>query len=236
MISRSSDFGGSPRTTHPGVRLALIVCAAVGVYACDAAAVTEPMGGTWGRVLPVVDVTPGVVTLCQVGIAAAYQVRVGVMGAARTAKPVTLGDGHARGEQLTAELQHELRACSATAWPSERVLYLIWKDPWMAVACDTYIARTLACVGWHVTIPAGGWSGAARYPVIPDINAAAQTVDRVLLSSEPFMFRPPHVAELQSQLGVPIDLIDGEMTSWYGSRAIPGLAYLRNFRAAHLAA
>ena len=115
------------------------------------------------------------------------------------------------------------------------MLYLIWKDPWMAVACDTYIARTLACVGWHVTIPPGGWSGATRYPVIPDINAAAQTVDRVLLSSEPFMFRPPHVAELQSQLGVPIDLIDGEMTSWYGSRAIPGLAYLRDFRAARLA-
>jgi len=86
-----------------------------------------------------------------------------------------------------------------------------------------------------VTIGLGGWSGAARYPVVPDITIAAQTVDRVLLSSEPFMFRQPHVAELQSQLGVPINLIDGEMTSWYGSRAIPGLAYLRNFRAAHLA-
>jgi len=144
-------------------------------------------------------------------------------------------DVRARAEQLVEELQRELTACRATAWPDERVLYLIWKDPWMAVASDTYIARTLACVGWHVTIPPGGWSGAARYPVIPDISEAAQTVARVLLSSEPFMFRPPHVAELKSQLGVPIDLIDGEMTSWYGSRAIPGLTYLRNFRAAHLA-
>jgi hypothetical protein len=144
-------------------------------------------------------------------------------------------DVHARAEHLVEELQRELAACRATAWPDERVLYLIWKDPWMAVASDTYIARALACVSWHVTIPPGGWSGAARYPVIPDISAAAQTVARVLLSSEPFMFRPPHVAELQSQLGVPIDLIDGEMTSWYGSRAIPGLTYLRNFRAARLA-
>ncbi len=144
-------------------------------------------------------------------------------------------DVQARVEQLVEELQHELSACRATAWPSERVLYLIWKDPWMAVASDTYIARTLACVGWRVTIPPGGWSGAARYPVVPDVTTAAQTVDRVLLSSEPFMFRQSHVAELQSQLGVQTDLIDGEMTSWYGSRAIPGLAYLRNFRAAHLA-
>ncbi len=119
--------------------------------------------------------------------------------------------------------------------PIERALYLIWKDPWMAVASDTYIARTLACVGWHVTLPAGGWSGAARYPTLPDIAAEAQNVDRVLLSSEPFMFRSTHVAELHGQLHVPTDLIDGEMTSWYGSRAIRGLAYLRDFRAARLA-
>ena len=141
---------------------------------------------------------------------------------------------HERAQKLAAELQHQLDACRATAWPAERVLYLIWKDPWMAVASDTYIARTLACVGWHVTIPPGGWSGAARYPVIPDIPAAVQEVDRVLLSSEPFMFRESHVADLSLQLNVPTDLIDGEMTSWYGSRAIRGLAYLRTFRAAHL--
>ncbi len=141
----------------------------------------------------------------------------------------------ARAEQLTAELQRELAACHATAWPAERVLYLIWKDPWMAVASDTYIARTLACVGWNVTIAPGGWSGAARYPVIPDIQTATHNVDRVLLSSEPFMFRQRHVAELHDQLSVPIDLIDGEMTSWYGSRAIRGLAYLRDFRAARSA-
>ena len=144
-------------------------------------------------------------------------------------------DVHVRAEQLAAQLQHELDACRATAWPTETVLYLIWKHPWMAVASDTYIARTLACVGWCVPIPPGGWSGAARYPVIADVGAAARSVDRVLLSSEPFMFRQSHVVELRGQLSVPTTLIDGEMTSWYGSRAIRGLAYLHNFRAAHLA-
>jgi ABC-type Fe3+-hydroxamate transport system substrate-binding protein len=144
-------------------------------------------------------------------------------------------DVHARAEQLAAELQRELDTCRATVWPPERVLYFIWKDPWMAVASDTYIARTLSCVGWRVTIPPGGWSGAARYPVIPNVGAAARNVDRVLLSSEPFMFRQSHVVELRGQLNVPTDLIDGEMTSWYGSRAIRGLAYLRTFRAARLA-
>ncbi|HVE89823.1 MAG TPA: helical backbone metal receptor [Burkholderiaceae bacterium] len=137
---------------------------------------------------------------------------------------------HAFAKQLAAQLQRELDACYATAWPAESVLYLIWKDPWMTVASDTYIARTLACVGWNVTIAPGGWAGAARYPVISDIAAAASHVDRVLLSSEPFMFRDSHVAELKHQLNVAPDLIDGEMTSWYGSRAIRGLSYLRDFR------
>lgn len=137
-----------------------------------------------------------------------------------------------RARRLSAELQRELDACRANQPPHERVLYLIWKDPWMTVASDTYIARTLACVGWRVTIERGGWSGAARYPVVPDIRVAARDVDRVLLSSEPFMFRQRHVGELQSRIDLPIDLIDGEMTSWYGSRAIRGLAYLRRFRAA----
>ena len=139
-------------------------------------------------------------------------------------------DVQARAEQLVAELQVELDTCRAVAWPVERVLYLIWKDPWMAVASDTYIARSLAKVGWRVTLPAGGWSGAARYPTVPDIRTAALGVERVLLSSEPFMFRRQHVTELKDQLDVPVDLIDGEMTSWYGSRAIRGLRYLRTVR------
>ncbi len=136
-----------------------------------------------------------------------------------------------RAEQLTAALRRELDECRAIEWPPETVLYLIWKNPWMTVASDTYIARTLACVGWQATRAPGGWAGAARYPKVPDLETAARQVDRVLLSSEPFMFRESHVAELQQQLAMPVSLIDGEMTSWYGSRAIRGLAYLRQFRA-----
>ncbi|MGZ3253032.1 MAG: cobalamin-binding protein, partial [Burkholderiaceae bacterium] len=31
---------------------------------------------------------------------------------------------------------------------------------------------------------------------------------------------------LEKQIGKPVRLVDGEMLSWYGSRAIPGLHYL----------
>ena len=54
----------------------------------------------------------------------------------------------------------------------------------------------------------------------------------VLLSSEPYHFRAHHLAEAETALpGVEVALIDGEMTSWYGSRAIPGLRYLAEYAA-----
>jgi len=136
-------------------------------------------------------------------------------------------------EALCTRLQHELDECRAIDWPRERVLYLIWRDPWMTIAADTYIARTLALVGWDVLHGPGGECGAARYPTIPDLDFAIAEVDRILLSSEPFMFRLPQVAELRARFpDKSVELIDGEITSWYGSRAIQGLKHLREQRTA----
>lgn len=133
-------------------------------------------------------------------------------------------------EMLCDRLRIELESCAHGVWSRETVLYLIWKDPWMTVASDTYIARTLACVGWIVERPAGGRVGAARYPTI-DLQAEVARVDRVLLSTEPYMFRETHVAALRRQFPQrQIELIDGEMTSWYGVRAIEGLAQLQRLR------
>jgi hypothetical protein len=99
----------------------------------------------------------------------------------------------------------------------------------MTVSRDTYISRMLALVNWE-TVPAGG---AERYPAIELDGAALDEANAVLLSSEPFMFREKHLAEMRALpalRGKKVALIDGEMTSWYGSRAIKGLAYLRRFR------
>ena len=112
---------------------------------------------------------------------------------------------------------------------SERVLYVIWKNPWMTISRDTYIARTLAAVGWN-QIEA---HSDARYPEV-DIESLLGSVDRVLLSSEPYAFRPRDVAEIESMATggsrPAVSLIDGEMTSWYGSRAIAGMKYLAQLR------
>jgi len=76
-----------------------------------------------------------------------------------------------------------------------------------------------------------GWSvpdlGEVRYPAFgwsPELIAG---IDGVLLSSEPYRFTEAHVDALEKQIGKPVLLVDGEMMSWYGSRSLQGLAYLR---------
>jgi ABC-type Fe3+-hydroxamate transport system substrate-binding protein len=138
-----------------------------------------------------------------------------------------------RADRLTVELKSELATCQATRWPGRQVLYLIWRDPWMTVARDTYISRMLAQVGWQ-TWPAvdGGPCGAARYPVVmPDAPWLAD-VELVLLSSEPYRFDAAHLDEAHRLVpGAQAQLVDGELLSWYGPRAAAGLAYLRRLAA-----
>jgi hypothetical protein len=51
------------------------------------------------------------------------------------------------------------------------------------------------------------------------------------LSSEPYPFREKHRRQLLDELpGVRAALIDGELVSWYGTRALHGLPYLRRLR------
>lgn len=129
-------------------------------------------------------------------------------------------------ERLCARLAEALADVAiAGRGPVRRVLYLIWRGPWMTVSRDTYISRTLARFNW-LTEPV---SSAVRYPVI-DLAEAGAGVDEILLSSEPYPFRANHVDEIKRACpGVPVRLIDGEMTSWYGSRALAGLRYLARF-------
>ena len=139
-----------------------------------------------------------------------------------------------RAAALTRALQHELALTQPDARPAQAVLYLIWREPWMTVARDTYISRMLARVGWH-TLPdvPGGASGAARYPVLHGDEPWLPDVQQVLLSSEPYRFDVQHVEEACRLCpNARVRLVDGELLSWYGARAVSGLRYLREIAAA----
>ena len=126
-------------------------------------------------------------------------------------------------ERLCSEFQAEYDKATAKPYPRRKVLYLIWKKPWMTVSRDTYISRTLSLFGLQ-TFPV---ESDARYPEIESISGLG--IDEVLLPTEPYPFRARDVAGVAKQAGKPARQIDGEMTSWYGSRAIRGLAYLAGF-------
>ena len=128
-------------------------------------------------------------------------------------------------EALCARFEEAYAAVSSHAFAARNVLYLIWKDPWMTVSPDTYISRTLALFGMR-TLPAAAQE---RYPKLSDLRV--QGIDAVLLSTEPYRFGEHHRKEVEALTGRPVHLVDGEMTSWYGPRAIAGLVYLKDFAA-----
>lgn len=128
-------------------------------------------------------------------------------------------------EALCARFESAYASVVKKTFQEKRVLYLIWKDPWMTVSRDTYVSRALALFGLQ-TLPK---SAGARYPKISLEEPWLQDVGVVLLSSEPYRFQERHLDEIKNTLKKPARLIDGEMTSWYGPRAIAGLGYLADF-------
>jgi hypothetical protein len=140
-------------------------------------------------------------------------------------------DREKEAQHLAAMLEARLREAASRAFAAQNVLYLIWREPWMTVARDTYISAMLRLVNWH-TLPdvQGGSAGAARYPAFDFCRSPwLAGVDRILLSSEPYRFTQAHCDALKRDprvAGKRIELIDGEMVSWYGVRAVEGIAYL----------
>jgi ABC-type Fe3+-hydroxamate transport system substrate-binding protein len=135
----------------------------------------------------------------------------------------------ARAEELCGQFQAEFDATLAMPQRApHRVLYCIWQDPWMTVSRATYIAQMLALIGWQQWEDEGG---TARYPVFQWTPALLAQIDEVLLSTEPYRFTQAHADALERQTGKTVTLVDGEMLSWYGSRAIQGLRALRGLAA-----
>jgi ABC-type Fe3+-hydroxamate transport system substrate-binding protein len=121
------------------------------------------------------------------------------------------------------EMMRQIAQGFAMLAPPQRrtVVYLIWKDPYMAAGTDTFISDMLAHCGLDNAI------AAARYPELDIAQLVELNPEVVLLSSEPYPFRQHHVHALQRLLPkARIMLVDGELFSWYGSRLLQTPAYL----------
>lgn len=130
-----------------------------------------------------------------------------------------------KSNQLTAEISASFRELESSLSSNQKrlkVLYLIWKDPYLAAAKNTFIDDMLARCGFENFL-----SEETRYPEwVPDLMKAP---DCIFLSSEPYPFKEKHIQELQEMYpDTNIILVDGEMFSWYGSRLRHAPAYFKN--------
>jgi len=74
--------------------------------------------------------------------------------------------------------------------------------------------------------------GAERYPEVTLHELRELQPEVVLLSSEPYPFSEKHVDEIRSAVpDAVIQLVDGEMFSWYGSRLVHAPGYFEKLLA-----
>ncbi len=124
------------------------------------------------------------------------------------------------GKEAAAEgLGEEIRAKFAQlplipAKKRQKVLYLIWRKPYMAAAPSTFIDTILQAGGWDNVL-----SEETRYPEISPEQLQDLQPDCIFLSSEPYPFQEKHIQELRGLCpNAQVVLVDGELFSWYGSR------------------
>jgi ABC-type Fe3+-hydroxamate transport system substrate-binding protein len=107
---------------------------------------------------------------------------------------------------------------------SKSVLYMIWRNPWMAVGNNTFIHTMLSMMGLKNCLEEKN-----RYPELHASEIKALAPEVIFLSSEPFPFQEKHIEELQQICpNARIMLVDGEMFSWYGSRLVQAPAYFNS--------
>ena len=104
-------------------------------------------------------------------------------------------------------------------------LYLVWRNPYMAVGCDTFINHMLQRAGFTNLIKQ------QRYPELNLDELQLLNPEVLLLSSEPYPFKEKHVEELQTLLpNSKILTVDGELFSWYGSRLLNSQPYFNELQ------
>lgn len=118
---------------------------------------------------------------------------------------------------LLSIIKTEFAKCKVlkTAAIKPKVLYLIWNNPIMAAGRSTFINAMLEEAGFENVLR----DPALRYPKLTENDITTINPDLILLSSEPFPFANEHMNVFKGLItSGKVQLVDGEMFSWYGSR------------------
>lgn len=99
----------------------------------------------------------------------------------------------------------------------DRFVYLVWKDPWMAVGPDTFVGSMLNLLGFGQRMVSFTEPSTKQYPQIR-MEDLDPTRTLLLCASEPYPFGMQR--DVVEALPFPAVIVDGECFSWFGVRAL----------------
>lgn len=125
---------------------------------------------------------------------------------------------------LINEIQDNFNALlSSTRLSGKKVIYYIWKNPWLTAGQDTFI---------HAMLTACGLDNASTESRYPEVNPEAikkLEIDYLFLSSEPYPFKDVDKEYLSKYIDISkIIFVDGTYFSWYGSRLKNAPSYFKS--------
>lgn len=93
----------------------------------------------------------------------------------------------------------------------------------MVVASNTFIDVMLTEAGFKNV-----FANEERYPNIDLDDSDLKAAEVIFLSSEPYPFKAKHVSKFKEEFpDIKVEIVDGEMFSWYGSRLQKSFAYFK---------
>lgn len=120
---------------------------------------------------------------------------------------------------------NDLKTLALQNYIDKKVVYLIWRKPYMAAGKNTFIDDVLLINGMTNVITE------ERYPSVILAELKTLNCELILLSSEPYPFGEKHIEEIREAIpNAKILLVDGEMFSWYGSRLVKAVQYFFEFQ------
>lgn len=120
----------------------------------------------------------------------------------------------------------ELRRCIlGRRVKSLKVLIFVWKSPWIVAGSQSYCGGLLKALGGQVL---GDTNKSKDYPKLTSKEMEKLKPDLILLPTEPYPFNEKDRQEIMKLFPKSkVDIINGELLTWYLSRTPAALRYLK---------
>lgn len=137
-----------------------------------------------------------------------------------------LTDRKTKAKEIASKIKKSLPDLSESKKTKKKIIYLIWRNPYMGVGGDSFINDMISRAGFDNIL-----KNKKRYPTLNLDEIANKNCDIIFLSSEPYPFKEKHILEITKSIpNTKVILVDGEYFSWYGSRILKSADYFKKLR------